>query len=785
MKKELLIGLSWLGSITAMAGGGTTPPAYEVDTVFSSNRNARSIYLPGNKLNSLGVVQDDAGNVWIGGSYDDNTNNFNKAMIAAFNGTNGALLTSYNSTGVYYHNQYDFDFVRSIYKVRGGKVYAAFTTAGGALLDANSTGLGVNKAGLGVAPQCRAYAQSNDSTILAVTSMGGANPPQNRFYAFNALRGNDFSTHQFANYFNGNSNNFNSNLMGAQLVVMQPDGKMLVATTPYEIYRYKANKSELDSTFGVNGYAYITPNSAPSTPCDAPRATDMVVRPDGSILYLLGDGAYSQLYLLSSNGTVDNTFANNTGVISLNMGYTALVPCTYNGTVCNKIALLSNGKIILGGTELSDVSITYNPQGVVVMNGTGLGFYGFNADGSPDYNFGGGSYYQRINVWRSDFSGYEYPQLNEIYVNAADEIFVTGRYAVSVAGNPSAEDAAFVTKLKPVQSTNSCANFSFDVSATPAQNQANSNGIITIDNVTGSAPYTVVVSIDGNQQTSGSFSALLIYIDDVQAAVNGYDIQVSNADGCTGSANVIVAGCFGFNASVVAQGVSASGSCDGSVTVNLNGSWGGPFTAESASIPLSTQFNANSYLLSNTLCVGTGYTVTVTDGYGCQSADTFDITVGCTAPPTPVITQSNDTLFASTVGVSGGYDWYLDGNVIATTNYPTNYIVFTQTGSYTVVAGNGPCTSAISAPVVVTTIGVNEVAQAAFNLYPNPAQQLLLLQSDEPIAFVEIYSTIAERILYKAGPVTQIDVSALSSGLYLIRMQTVKGASAVKTFSKQ
>jgi len=190
-------------------------------------------------------------------------------------------------------------------------------------------------------------------------------------------------------------------------------------------------------------------------------------------------------------------------------------------------------------------------------------------------------------------------------------------------------------------------------------------------------------------------------------------------------------------------------------------------------------------LLSNTLCVGTGYTVTVTDGYGCQSADTFNITVGCTAPPTPVITQSNDTLYASIVGVSGGYDWYLDGNVIATTGFPVNYIVVTQTGSYTVVAGNGPCTSAISAPVVVTTVGVNEVAQAAFNLYPNPAQQLLLLQSEEPIAFVEIYNTIAERVIYKAGPVTQIDVSALSSGLYLIRMQTVKGASAVKTFSKQ
>ncbi|HLP51099.1 MAG TPA: hypothetical protein VK154_09470, partial [Chitinophagales bacterium] len=431
MKRELLIGLSWLGSITAMAGGGGTPPAYEVDTVFGSTRNARSIYVANNKLNSLGVVQDASGNVWIGGSYDDNTNNFYKAMVAAFNGTSGAPLTSYNSNGVYYHNQYDYDFVRSLHSVRGGKVYAAFTTQGGALLDANSSGLGVNKAGLGVAPQARAYAQRNDTTIVGVTAMGGANPSQNRFYAFNAVKGNDYSTHLFNGYYSGGSDNFNSGIAGARVLAMQPDGKMLVATTPFEVYRYKANSSELDSTFGTNGYAYIMPNSPPNTPCDAPQAVDMLVQSDGAILYLLGDGAYSQLYRLNSNGTVDNTFADNLGVISINLSYTAVSPCTYSGTVCSRLVQLSDGKIILGGTELTNTSITYvYPNlGVTFMNGEGLGFYAYNADGTPDFTFGGGSNYQRINIWNSGLTNYEFPQLNEMYVNQSNEIFVTGRYA--------------------------------------------------------------------------------------------------------------------------------------------------------------------------------------------------------------------------------------------------------------------------------------------------------------------------------------------------------------------
>lgn len=787
MKRELLIGLSWLGSLTAMAGGGTTPPAYEVDTVFSSTRNARSIYVANNKLNSYDVVQDEAGNVWIGGSYDDNNNNFYKAMVAAFNGTSGAPLTSYNTTGVYYHNQYDYDFVRSIYSVRGGKVYAAFTTQGGALLDANSSGLGINKVGFGAAPQARAYAQRNDSTIVGVTAMGGANPSQNRFYTYNAVKGTDFNTHLFADYYNGNASSFNANLYAAKVLAMQPDGKMLVATTPFEVYRYKANSSDLDSTFGNNGYAYIAPNNPPNTPCDAPQAADILVQPDGSILYLLGNGAYSQLYRLDGNGAVDNTFANNMGVITINMSYTATTPCTYSGTVCSKMVRLSNGKIILGGTELANTSITYTyPNlGVTFMNGSGLGFYAYNADGTPDYDFGGGSNYQRINIWNSGLTNYEYPQLNEMYVNANNEIFVTGRYAVGVAGSPSAEDAAFVTKLKPVQSANLCANFSFDIDATPANNQDGSNGVITIDNVTGTAPYVVTITLNGNQLSSGTFSTLPIYIDDVQSSVNGYDIQVSNADGCANTANALVAACYSFAATVATQGVSASGNCDGAATINLSGSWGGPYTAESASLLINTQFNTAPYLLSNTLCVGTGYTVTVTDGYGCQTTATFDVTQGCVAPPVPVLTQSNDTLFASTVGVSGGYDWYLNGNILATTAFPTNYLVVTQNGSYTVIAGNGPCTSALSDPLVVTTVGISNVATVAVNLYPNPATQQLMLQSEEPVKAVEVYNATGERVLYKTGPVTQLDVTGLSNGLYSVRVVTTMGNYAVKTFAKQ
>ncbi|HLP50766.1 MAG TPA: T9SS type A sorting domain-containing protein, partial [Chitinophagales bacterium] len=357
--------------------------------------------------------------------------------------------------------------------------------------------------------------------------------------------------------------------------------------------------------------------------------------------------------------------------------------------------------------------------------------------------------------------------------------------AVGVAGSPSAEDAAFVMKLKPVQSANQFSNFSFVVNAAPAQNQGNSDGVITIDSVTGNAPYNIVVSINGNQHTSGSYSALPIVIEDVQASVNGYSIEVSNADGCNGSASAIVAGCYNFVADVTPQAVSATATCDGSATVNLSGSWGGPFNAESASMLINTQFNSTSYLLSNTLCIGTGYIVTVTDGYGCQDMDTFDVTLGCTAPPVPVLTQSNDTLFASTTGVSGGYDWYLNGGILATTAFPTNYLVITQNGSYTVIAGNGPCTSGLSDPLVVTTVSIDEVTSSAASLYPNPAKETLMIYCSSPIKSIEVYSALGARILFQSGNMNSLDVSALANGMYSVRILTTTGQQTVNTFIKK
>ena len=85
-------------------------------------------------------------------------------------------------------------------------------------------------------------------------------------------------------------------------------------------------------------------------------------------------------------------------------------------------------------------------------------------------------------------------------------------------------------------------------------------------------------------------------------------------------------------------------------------------------------------------------------------------------PATPTISQVGSTLTSSSVT---GNQWYLNGVIIpgATSQ---NY-TFTANGTYTVVVTTGPCSSAVSAPVVITTTGIADNNNSyLLSIYPNP-----------------------------------------------------------------
>lgn len=79
----------------------------------------------------------------------------------------------------------------------------------------------------------------------------------------------------------------------------------------------------------------------------------------------------------------------------------------------------------------------------------------------------------------------------------------------------------------------------------------------------------------------------------------------------------------------------------------------------------------------------------------------------------------------------------------------------------------------------LVTSGIEETKNSKILIYPNPADEKILLSSDEQIKSVKIYSIEGQLISEILTP-ESIDVSALSTGMYILEIDTDK----IKTFRK-
>lgn len=86
-------------------------------------------------------------------------------------------------------------------------------------------------------------------------------------------------------------------------------------------------------------------------------------------------------------------------------------------------------------------------------------------------------------------------------------------------------------------------------------------------------------------------------------------------------------------------------------------------------------------------------------------------------------------------------------------------------------------------------LSVDESQLNSFSLSPNPANNEITLTSPASnIGQVEIYSAIGQRVIaktYNAAGQVRLDISDLSTGVYLVRLQTTDGKSIAKKLVKQ
>lgn len=134
----------------------------------------------------------------------------------------------------------------------------------------------------------------------------------------------------------------------------------------------------------------------------------------------------------------------------------------------------------------------------------------------------------------------------------------------------------------------------------------------------------------------------------------------------------------------------------------------------------------------------------------------------------------------------------IQGQIYSSTEVKLTSGVTIKEGSNVLIAiKDVPCQSAATSgapPIQATPLnrnasGKEQVTQSAFALSPNPVNTILYLQTAEELAQVNIYNLNGQCVMQAAQ--TDIDVSALQQGMYILRAETIDGTVHQAKFIKQ
>jgi hypothetical protein len=165
------------------------------------------------------------------------------------------------------------------------------------------------------------------------------------------------------------------------------------------------------------------------------------------------------------------------------------------------------------------------------------------------------------------------------------------------------------------------------------------------------------------------------------------------------------------------------------------------------------------------------YTFTPTGG-GCTAIATMDVVVNANTTPTfslvgpYCVGDTPDVLPTTSInGVTGTWD-----ATISTTSAGTTTYTFTPTGG---------CSSPVTMDVVVNVcVGINEITMESVLIYPNPASEVLIIEtSNVAVNQVKLINILGETLVSEKvnNSIVRMNVKEFAMGVYFVQLTDNKG----------
>jgi len=82
-------------------------------------------------------------------------------------------------------------------------------------------------------------------------------------------------------------------------------------------------------------------------------------------------------------------------------------------------------------------------------------------------------------------------------------------------------------------------------------------------------------------------------------------------------------------------------------------------------------------------------------------------------------------------------------------------------------------------------LGIKEYLAKGIVFYPNPVKNIIQISSNDlQIIGIEVYNTLGKKVLSKKGAISQLNLSGLATGLYLVKIQTENGELVKKVIKE-